>query len=87
MARRQLGDAAEDRPRMRHVLVRQVFVERLRVDLARHARHLQQALQLAGEQQPPGLVAIDQRLLPQPIAGQQQLLPPGVPDGQGEHAV
>ena len=32
-------------------------------------------------------MAIDQRLLAQPIAGQDQLPPLGVPDGQGEHAV
>ena len=32
-------------------------------------------------------MAIDQRLLAQPIAGQQQLPSPGVPEGQGEHAV
>ena len=55
VAGRQLGDAAEDRPRMRHVLVGQVLVERRGIDLARHARHFQQALQLAGEQQPARL--------------------------------
>ena len=87
MPRRQLGDAAKDRPRMRHVLVGQIFVERLRVDLPGHVRHLQDGLQLAGEQQPARLVTIDQRLFSQPIAGQQQLLPLGVPDGQGKHAV
>ena len=87
MAGRQLGDAAKDRPRMRHVLIGQVLVQRQRVDLPGHVRHLQQGLQLAGEQQPARLVTIDQRLFSQPIPGQQQLLPLGVPDGQGEHAV
>ena len=77
----------ENGPRMRHVLIGQIFVEGLRVDLARHARHLQNALQLAGEQQPARLVTVDERLLAQPIAGEHQLLPPGVPNGQGEHAV
>ncbi len=87
VARRQLGDAPEDRPRMRHVLVGQVIVQGLRVDLPRHAGHFQHALQLAGEQQPARLVPIDQRLLAQPVAGQEQLPPPGVPEGEGEHAV
>ena len=87
VTRRKLGDALENRPRMRHVLIREVFVEGLRVDLPRHARHLQDALEFAGKQQPARLVTINQRLLPQPIAGQHQLLPPGVPDGQGKHAV
>ena len=87
MTGRQLGDSPKNRARVRHVLIRQILVEGLRVDLARHARHFQQALQLAGEQQPAGLVPINERLLSQPIAGEDQLLPLGVPKGQGEHAV
>ncbi len=72
---------------MRHVLVGQIFVQGLRVDVPRHAGDLQEAFQLAGEQQPAGLVAIDQRLLAQAVAGQEQQAALGVPEGEGEHAV
>ena len=84
---RELVDAAKNRLRMWHILIGQIGVDGLRADLPRHARRLQQAFQLAGKQQPAGLLPIDQRLLAQPIPGQQQESPRGVPKGQGEHAV
>ena len=87
VARRQFADALPDCPRVGHVLVGQVFIKGLRVDVPRHAGDLQDALQLAGEEQPAGLVAIDQRLLAQPIAGQEEKAALGVPEGEGEHAV
>ncbi len=87
MARRQFAHALPDRARMRHVLVGQIFVQGLRVDMPRHAGDLQEALQLAGKQQSARLMAVDQRLLAQAIAGQKQQAALGVPQGEGEHAV
>ena len=72
---------------MRDVLIGQVFIDRGRIDVARHAGNFEQALQLAGEEQPARLVAIDQRLFAQPIAAEDQPAAVGVPDGDGEHAV
>ena len=73
--------------RVRDVLIGQVLVDRRRVDLARQAGHLQQALQLAGEEQPARLVAIDERLFAQAVAAEHEAAAIGVPDGDGEHAV
>ena len=87
MAGGELVDAAEDRLRVGDILVGQVGVDGLGADFPRHPRRLQQGLQFAGEQQPARLGAIDQRLFAQAVAGQQELLLPGVPQGQGEHAV
>ncbi len=47
---------------------------------------LQQGLELAGEEQPVGFEAIEQRLFAKTVAGEKQLFPPVVPNGQREHA-
>ena len=72
---------------MGHVLIGQVEIDRLGIELPSQAGHFQQALQLAGEQQPLGLDPIDQRLFAQAVAGQEQLPPDGVPKREGEHSV
>ena len=87
MAGRQLAHAPENRPRMRNVLVRQVVIERRRIDLARQPRHLQQTLQFAGKQQSVRLAAIHQRFLAQAVATQHESPVPRIPDGDREHPV
>jgi hypothetical protein len=55
----QLGETFEDGVRVGNVLVGQIRVQRAGVDPARQAGQGEQALQLAGEQQPPRLVPVD----------------------------
>ena len=87
MPRRQLRIAAKNHVRMRHILIRQILIDRRRVDFPRQPRNLQDALQLARKQQPAALVAIDQRFFPQPIAAQHQPPAVGIPDRNRKHAV
>ena len=81
----ELPHAAECRPRTGHVPVGEVVMEgdvvRRRGDLG----ILEDGLRLGGEHEPVGVLVVEERLLPQPVPGQEQraLLP--VPDGQGEH--
>ena len=87
MSRGQLVDALQDRPGSWHVAVAQVMIERQGIEPARYDAlgQGQQGLQLAGEDQAPAIVAIDQRLLAQPVAGQDQRAAGCVPDRQREH--
>src|SRR5262245_825514 len=46
----------------------------------------EERLRLRGEQEEMALMPVVERLLPQPIAREEQPAPRGVPDGEGEHA-
>ena len=82
---RQLAIPPQNALRVRHVLIGEIRVERHRVDFPRHARKLQQSLQLAAEEQSRTVVSIEQRLLSEPIASEKQALSPRIPNGQREH--
>ena len=70
MRRRELARSLQHGPRVRDVAVVEVVVQRHRVELTRQVRigQGQQGLQLAGEDQAPAVVAIDQRLLAHAVA-------------------
>src|SRR5687768_9947737 len=55
------------------------------MDGARHARQLQDRLQLGGEHELVPAIGVVQGLDAEAIAGKKQLLPPLVPDGKREH--
>ena len=84
--RGQLVDAGEHRQRRRHVAGAQIEIERLVVQLAGHARVAEQRLDLGPEDEalPPEVVV--ERLLSQPVAGDEEPLPARVPDGEREHS-
>ena len=84
---REFAIAFENAVGVRDVLIGQVFVDGSGVDFPRQARQRKQALELAGEEQPARLVAVDERLFAQPVAAEDQAAVLGVPDGDGEHAV
>ena len=88
MGRRELEDVAECGPGRGDVAVSQVLIERRRVELSATAdpRVLEQGLELRGEHELAIRPRIEQRLLADPIAGQEQESPPLVPDREGEHA-
>ena len=85
MARRQLGDALEHRQRVRHVLVGQVMMQRFERELARHAAGLEDGLDLRREEDAVLLDAVAERLLPDPVAREEQRPRARVPDREGEH--
>src|SRR6187551_4050359 len=87
MAGGQLAKTAKNRSRMRNVLISQVFIDGGRIDVARHAGHFEQALQLAGKNEAARFLAIVERLFAEPIAAENQSAAMGVPKGDGEHAV
>ena len=88
MGRRELEDVPECGPGRGDVAVSQVLIERRRVELSATAdpRVLEQGLELRGEHELAIRPRIEQRLLADPIAGQEQESPPLVPDREGEHA-
>src|SRR5687767_11963816 len=47
----------------------------------------EQRLQLRAEEQTTGALAVEERLLSEPVPDQQGALPAGVPDAEGEHAL
>ncbi len=71
---------------MRHVLVVQEPVDRHVVDLARHRRVLQDRARLGAEPQFAAAVAVEERLLADAVAADQQAPPPLVPEREGEHS-
>ncbi len=73
VSRWQFADVLENRSRMRDILVGDVLVQSGSVNLTRQAGYLQQAFQLAGEEQAIALVAVHQRLLSQAVATEYQL--------------
>ena len=88
MGWRELEDVAECGPGRGDVAVSQVLIERRRVELSATAdpRVLEQGLELRGEHELAIRPRIEQRLLADPIAGQEQESPLLVPDREGEHA-
>ncbi|MEZ5121313.1 MAG: hypothetical protein R2736_07030 [Solirubrobacterales bacterium] len=85
VAGRQLAHAGERAQRRGHVAEREVAVDRDRVDRARTSSSSSSA-QLRGEGQRAGPMGVDQRLLADAVAGDQQQLAPAVPQREGEHA-
>ncbi len=76
----------EDGARRRDAVARQVEPQRVEVQLARHRRVLQQALELGAERQRAAVAAPVQRLDGEAVVGQHQAPAPGVPQGDREHA-
>jgi len=94
---RKLEDVPVDAARRGNVFDRQVLGERLRVELARNAAVGREGLQLAGEDAarcPAGGLGekcraarecVIERLLPEPVAGEDELLAARVPERDGKH--
>src|SRR5204862_3836559 len=85
-ARRQRLDALEHRLRGRHVLEREKVAQALEIWAGVDSRVLQQRLDFGAEHELSTAARVVQRLDPQAVAGQQQPLPPGVPEREREHA-
>ena len=69
-----------------NVAVGEVVVDGLGIGRAGDGRVLQQGLQLRGKDEDCGRVGVVERLLADPVAGQQQGPARTVPEGKGEHA-
>ena len=85
MPRLELADVAIDRARGEDVAERQIFFESAVIDLAVPRRAPGERLDLATEVQGPIEHRIEERLLAQAIARQQQLAPALIVDGEREH--
>ena len=86
MAGLELADLPVDRVRSRDVEQRQVEAERL--DVHRRTQAIgEERLDLGAEEEAVRELRDVQRLDPQPIAGQDEPAPGGVPERDGEHAV
>ena len=86
-ARGELGDAAVDRPRCRHVPVTEIRSQRGPVDLSREPGRRPQRLQLRREHQRVAADPVVERLFTQRVAGEVQDTFLAVPQGKREHAV
>jgi len=84
--RRELPDVAEDRARRGDVRVDEVVPHRLPVELTLDLVVLEDRLDLGGEDQPPPVAGVDERLDAEPVAREQDTPPAAVPDREGEHA-
>ena len=62
------------------------MIERLVVELAGHARMLEERDRLGAEEEEPAEVAPVERLDPDPVARQEEAFALRVVDGEGEHA-
>src|SRR5215211_2210324 len=71
---------------MRDVLEVQEAVDRVEVHLARDLRVLQDRLRLRAEPEAPIAGCVEEGLLADPVAGQEQPSAAAVPDCEGEHA-
>jgi hypothetical protein len=80
VTREQLPDLAEDRERPRDRVEREERVERVEVDLA-----LRQRVELGRERELAVDVAVVERLDPEAVAREHELLLPRIPDRDGEH--
>ncbi len=87
MARGQTRHALEERPRSRNVPEGEIGGDSSRVELPRDLRVRENGLELAGEDQATAAGPVVQRLLPDPVAPEDQPAPAFVPDRDGEHAV
>ncbi|MNF50432.1 hypothetical protein D3C84_317270 [compost metagenome] len=86
--RRQFLDTGQQRARCRyHGVEVQVVVECDRVQHGADVAALEQRWQAGGKAQALSGVGQVQRLDPEAVAGQEQLLAVALPDGQGKHAV
>ena len=87
MCRRQLVDAAHGRQRRRDVAEREVGVQRLVIDLTRDLVVAEQRAISEAKLSTPSRRAVEQRLLADAVAGEEELLPTRVPEREREHAV
>src|SRR5438105_8348344 len=83
----ELGDVTIDCLRRKEVAERDVRFEPARVDLAVPRGTVVQRLDLAGEVDRATQDGIEQRLLAEPIAREEQLAPPSIPHGKRKHPV
>ena len=82
---RQLAGAGEDRALAGDVAEDEVFVDRDRVELGADRGPGGERGQLRGEVEPVARVRVEERLLAEAVAGDQQRPRPRVPDREGEH--
>src|SRR5207344_329892 len=78
---------AIDGARSGNVAIREVVVERGRVDVRGNAAAAKQSLQLAGEQEPAPCAGVVEGLLPEGVAGQEELPSRRIPNGKGKHPI
>ncbi len=86
-SRRQFLDPSDDAAGSRHVLVSHEVVERLDIPLQRHPWRHDHRLELRPEDDALWPIVDVERLDAQPVAGEEELLAPPIPDGKPEHAV
>ena len=84
---RQRTDLTIERARRGHIAVGQVEGQGRRVPLAGHRRVREQRLHLRGEREQARPVVVVERLLAGTVAGDQEALPPRVPEREREHPV
>ena len=88
MCRCELLYAAINRARIRYVTISKKLFDRLRVEPPVDVRAQRQRLQFRREEQPAiGQRTVIERLLAEPVARQEQRLPPRIPQRKREHPV
>src|SRR3990172_1871191 len=86
MTSRELPSLCEDAERGWNRVEGEVARQRAEVDVPREVGSEDETLQLRGEQEPTRCDAVVQRLDPEPIAGEDEVAPTRVPEGDREHA-
>jgi hypothetical protein len=87
MRRGERENAPVERPGRRHVAVGQVEWQCRLVPPVWHGRVRQEALHLRGEGEEARAVVVEERLLPRPVAREEEAPPPRVPQREREHPV
>ena len=86
VCREELADGGVNGAGGGDVAVGEEGVDRLWVDLARHLGVLDQRLQLGGEAERVAAEAVEEGLLADPVAGQEEALATGIPEREGKIA-
>jgi hypothetical protein len=86
VARRELSRCREDARSLGDVTKREELGDRFDREVAREVGEGQKGAQLGTEGEPRVLRPVVERLDPDPVAGDEEPLPVGVPDGEREHA-
>ena len=87
VARLELPHVAQDRPGRGDVAVADQQAEGVAIDLRAEVRMRAERLQLRAEEEATSAPAVVERLLADPVPGEDERLVAGVPEGEGEHAV
>ena len=86
MRGRQFFNSRKHRSRMGHIEVGQIFAQGMWIYLAWNTRHLQDGFDFAGEQQSSRLFSVNEGLLAEAIASQNQAAPRPIPYRKRKHS-